>query len=440
MTALILSFLLISYIVIPGILVRRIVSMFVPLRRPQWTRTEEITSAVVGSFVPFCVAAILVKTFYWFGHHPFPFDDSAALRWNDYKTVFSASYSEKLYEGFLQANNDAFWQTVLRVIKRQSRIATWFYAASAIQAVIIGAVTANFGRLRKNQTFDFIARKFIIPNISEWHVMLTPFTFHPSPKRSVRVEILTPDEKLYRGIVGDYHIDRDGHLTGVLLRNACRFDRKKHSEDRAAVKLGPSETYWKPISGHTLYIMAEKIHNLNISYPPDAPLQDIAETKLKELKLNVPGHLTVELSQGRVQPEKAVDHPSTEKNFTNCPHCAANKRPSRLVRVDDTTPVISRTDGHSYHIFLLYGPPNLPPRSEKPARATRLLHFRYALDKFNLTNDPVIVQMGEVSDEKKYLKALESIVDKFEEELRHGRKLVPFYSYEHGQLASIPVK
>jgi len=53
--------------------VRRLVALFVPLRKPQWNRTEEITSAVVGTVVPFAIALFLVEYVQWFGQHPFQF-------------------------------------------------------------------------------------------------------------------------------------------------------------------------------------------------------------------------------------------------------------------------------------------------------------------------------------------------------------------------------
>jgi len=80
MTALFLSFIFLAYVVVPGTLFRRLFNLFVPLRRFQWTRTEELTTSVVATVPPLVFAYLLVHFFYWFGHHPLDVLDSVAQK------------------------------------------------------------------------------------------------------------------------------------------------------------------------------------------------------------------------------------------------------------------------------------------------------------------------------------------------------------------------
>lgn len=441
MTALILSFIVLAYVVIPGILVRRLFSLFVPLKKPQWNRTEELTSAVVGSLVPFVAAVFLVKFVHWFGHNPFPFDDSTALRWSDYKTVFSASYSEKIYEDLLHTSSDAFWQSVLRVCKRQSRLLVWYYAASGLQAVLVGLATFFYGDLRRYKTYEFLARKFLIPNMSEWHVMLTPFIHPRKPKRSVRLEILTPDHKLYRGAVGDYHIDKDGHLTGILLKDALRYDLRKYDSDFKKGDTGPSENYWRKIPGHALYILAEKIHNLNVSYPSEIPMDEVAEKSLKDMniaaRVSSEPQRTIKIELPAQEPTgQAPEEAEPPKNFAKCPHCASKGRIFEI-KVGSSTPLISRSDGSSFHLFLLF-----LRRPLSPSKNLTKAFFRYALDRKGITDRPtvVVVENEQGTPWERTLASIEAVADKLAAILKTGESLAGFYQYDSGKLTEMPSK
>lgn len=439
--ALVLSFLLVAYVLVPGIIVRRLILLFAPLKKPQWNRTEELTSAVARCLVPFAVALLLVKWVYWFGHNPFPFGDSSHLRWEDYKTVFTASYSEKLFEDFLHTDSDAFWQTALRVCKRQFRLLTWYYVASAVQAVVIGLSTYFYGDLRQYKTYEFLARKFVIPNLSEWHVMLTPFTHPRKPKRTVRLEILTPDQKLYRGTVGDYHIDKDSALTGILLEDAYRFDRRKYEAEMAKGQTGPSDSYWRKIPGTALYLLSGKIHNLNISYPSEVPMERVAEQSLKDMKIaahvsSQPQEVTT-VTVAETPVERGGKQPPTQqeptKNFVRCPHCTSKGRVFEVQRAP-STPLVSRSDGSSFHLFLLRLHTTMHDQKKRV-----LAFFRYALDKNDITNGPTVVILEDArgSSEDHTLRLVEDVADELAAKLRNGETPAGVYEKSGGKLTAL---
>jgi hypothetical protein len=44
------------------------------------------------------------------------------------------------------------------------------------------------------------------------------------------------------------------------------------------------------------------------------------------------------------------------KNFSACPHCASKGHAGMIVRTTDLSPLVSRSDGATYHLFLRDGP------------------------------------------------------------------------------------
>ena len=97
--------------------------------------------------------------------------------------------------------------------------------------------------------------------------MLTTVNFPPKPARSVAADLLTAEDHLYQGIIGDYFLDPDGELSGILLTVPRRFDRTGYL---AAKEKNPSTTasqFWKEIPGYNLYLPRDKILSLNLRYP-----------------------------------------------------------------------------------------------------------------------------------------------------------------------------
>ena len=117
-----------------------------------------------------------------------------------------------------------------------------------------------------DRLYERWAGEFLLKNISEWHALLTPFTFAKNPPRKVLVDVITSDDHLYRGEVGDYYIDTNGRLTGILLDDTYRFDRKGYLTDKQLGQPRAKSEYWKAIPGQNLYLAADRISTLNLSY------------------------------------------------------------------------------------------------------------------------------------------------------------------------------
>lgn len=266
MIALAASVVLALYIIIPGLLARFVYGLFIPLRVIASSKAVEATRSVVTALVPFLLALLVV----W--HIPFlnRFPVEAAypeLKAQDYQLVASCIYSENI---FVQ-KTQAFWQALDRTLPRQALFLFWYYLLTALMASALGYLTASYRKLGSNRSYRWFANKFLFPYISEWHPLLTSFVFS-DPHTVVRADILTTNDTLYRGRVSEHFVDSDGRLTGLILTEAKRYDRRTYLRDWEQDNEIDTELYWRDIPGAKLYIFADKIVNLNLDYEsPDPP-------------------------------------------------------------------------------------------------------------------------------------------------------------------------
>jgi hypothetical protein len=129
---------------------------------------------------------------------------------------------------------------------------------------------------------------------------------------------------------------------------------------------------------------------------------------------------------------------SNYKNFSSCPHCAAKGDSGMIVRMTESSPLISRSDGSTYHLFLQDGP-NRRYRSSGELIAGELIAtFRYAHDKFSLRSEQLrifIKNPGQSNDE--ITKQLEDVADRLAVALQGGSKLARLYTFENGTLSQV---
>ena len=56
--------------------------------------------------------------------------------------------------------------------------------------------------------------------VLEWEPLLTTILFDPRENRRVEVDLMAADGHLYRGMVEDHFLDKEGGLRGLLLKDA----------------------------------------------------------------------------------------------------------------------------------------------------------------------------------------------------------------------------
>jgi hypothetical protein len=236
------SVLIAAYLLIPNALFRYFLGWFVPVKVFQGTKTEEFTRAVATLAFIFCVALFAVWYLPILKSHPFAFTDSPEQRVSDYTIVSSSLYSEAMFKEY----GRTFWEAFWRVFERQGRTILWYYVLCVFFAFLSGWGSIRYGKLKEWRPFSWIKRYrslrdwapyvrfadlYLLPHISQWHVILTPFTF-PDPETLVKADVLMTDDTLYSGEVVDHFVNKDGELSGLFLKNPRRFDRARYLKEK----------------------------------------------------------------------------------------------------------------------------------------------------------------------------------------------------------------
>jgi hypothetical protein len=316
MIALITTLFLIFYILIPGALFRFATSFSsVKLKSFQRTRTQEATFSVAVALLPFALALAGVWYLPVIRHHPFAIREGTdAERREDYRRAGQMLFTSDLAKltgcspllAPCQAA-DTYWNSLNLVLRRQARFLSWYFVFTFAEGWAFGLFAGKYGawqRTARNEhnlwvrLYDWFTRRFVLPNISEWHVLLTGFNWPEGVL--VVADVLQQDGHLYRGRVEDYFVDPDGKLTGILLRNVDRFDLHayRHAQETSSnPQTLASENFWKTIPSENFYIAQSSISNLNIRFAPgeDHALEDVTRQVLS--REDIQGSISLESAE-----------------------------------------------------------------------------------------------------------------------------------------------
>lgn len=286
MIALIASALLGLYVFAPYIFFQRVSSLFIRLKKFQRTKTEEVGAGIIVAGLPFAATLFL----FWIGAIggccvPFPMVDSPATKFSDYRVVFDAAYSDHYFTDHEQAA----WSALDRVYKRQMDFLTWNYIFVFLETVAFILLTRHYGYLRRYKLYAPFASRALLPAISEWHILLSDFTFPRRERRSVKADIMSKDDILYRGDIAEYFLDSTGDLSGLLLKNAERFQYEKLKDERKNNIAKDTKEYWKEIpGGGNFYLPNSNIASINIRYElPENAFEQVVLDALKRLNMKV---------------------------------------------------------------------------------------------------------------------------------------------------------
>ena len=301
MTALVVSSLIAAYLLVPNAWFRFVLGLSVPLKIFQERKTEDLTRAVVTLALLFASALVAVWYAPFLKDHPFNFPDNAQLRASDYQVVASGLYSDAMFKDY----GDRFWEALSRTFRRQGRFVCWYYFFVTLCASVAGWGSKHYGRLRRYRLYSRIADLYLLPHISQWYVLLTPFTF-PDKRTAVKADVLMTDDTLYRGDVADHFLDKDGNLSGLFLANPKRYDRRAYLKEKDAWGITRSTAvYWRPIPSAKLYLVADKIVNLNLNYDPPTATPDILARYLSRLQ-RTPITVSISPGGGGARPSKTA--------------------------------------------------------------------------------------------------------------------------------------
>ena len=154
MIALVTTFFLVFYILIPGVLFRFATSFSsVKLKSFERTRTQEATFAVSVALLPFILALAGV----WYApimrHHPFGIREGSDLeRHEDYRHTGEMMLTSDLSKltACLQPTlpcpaSQVYWRSLGQVLRRQARFLSWFFLAIFAEGIGFGYLASKYG-------------------------------------------------------------------------------------------------------------------------------------------------------------------------------------------------------------------------------------------------------------------------------------------------------
>ncbi len=220
--------------------------------------------------------------------------------WTDYHRALTLIVAEDPSQLLRSTNGQqsSHAQSLYNIAHRQLRFLAWYYGLIFIEGIWFGYLTRKYGDWSDHRIYQWVARKILLPNVSEWQLLLTDFSFPKRPKRDVFADVLC-DDHLYRGKVGDYFLDTSGQLSGIFLKNVERFRRKDYEQacQRQGNVFVQKGIFWTEIPGANFYTPANQITNLNVRFPYRNTL-DLQYYLLKALKDNgVDVNVSIEVEQ-----------------------------------------------------------------------------------------------------------------------------------------------
>ncbi|MGA8087444.1 MAG: hypothetical protein WCA10_09070 [Terracidiphilus sp.] len=325
MIALLTTYFILAYVLVPGVLFRVFAGLWVHLRLFQLTRTQEITLGVLVSILPLCTANWFVWKIPIAEGHPFSYSFGGIDEYKrDYRLGLSlvvSSDPEKLLHP-TEEPKSVYEQAISRIWRRQLRFLSWYFIFSLIEGSLFGFLASKYGDWTgKSVVYDWLARKVLLPNISEFQVLLTDFTWPKDPKRDVIADVLCQDT-LYRGKVSDYFLDANGRLSGLFMTDAERFRREDFKLACLEAKVSgvkvDKEKFWREIPGSNFYIPADKLSNLNVHFPTEDPRKDKQfDAFLDDLLKALPAGTTASFDAEAQPPDSSENAPDADEAEPN---------------------------------------------------------------------------------------------------------------------------
>jgi hypothetical protein len=87
-----------------------------------------------------------------------------------------------------------------------------------------------------------------------------------------------------------------------------------------------------------------------------------------------------------------------ERNFIHCPHCAFRGKPRLIRPATHRTPLVSRSDGRTFHVYLEESGLHTRSSDSQSERQVSAL-FRYDLDPCSVRAESTLVMIPDVGDD-----------------------------------------
>ena len=134
-------------------------------------------------------------------------------------------------------------------------------------------------------------------------------------------------------------------------------------------------------------------------------------------------------------PEERVVH----RNFNLCPHCIHRGEQGLLSRMCESMPMISRSDGKTFHVLLADRPLAYPQERQSDAPDGVSLCFWYSHVATGSTTHALVVILPEARlDQPALFRVIDSVADSLAEELLRTNHLASLYQFSGNALQALP--
>lgn len=270
MSALVAGFFLIGYLLAPGVIYRLAFSSYIPAKRYQRTRSEEVVFSLLVTLFPFLLSWLLLHT---------PLGRVGSLEVGGSKHAAYSIIFRTLLPGADMAK-DLVASAYIRGFLEQARFLLLLWLLCGLEGWLSGRMVAAYGDYDPRSPRKWFCDKFLLAYVSEWEILFTALSL-PSSAAGMEIEVdaLSSMDILYRGRLVDWFLDSDGKLEGIFLGDAARYSREDLERDRDKGLELPKESYWRTIPGAKLYLVASSIANYNIRYVPPISQSTVIELR-----------------------------------------------------------------------------------------------------------------------------------------------------------------
>ena len=127
-----------------------------------------------------------------------------------------------------------------------------------------------------------------------------------------------------------------------------------------------------------------------------------------------------------------VESPQSTKtsfrNFNLCPHCMFHDQPALLLRLCEGIPMISRSDGQSFHLLLADRPLPYPlARSAGPSKKISISFWYTPPNDFARTLSTIVILASYPRNNSSLFRKIETVADLLAEELLLRGRLTEVY-------------
>lgn len=124
------------------------------------------------------------------------------------------------------------------------------------------------------------------------------------------------------------------------------------------------------------------------------------------------------------------------KDFATCPHCEAKGNLDSMMPLSLETEIVSRSDGKSFHLFLLLRPQPRHAPSGGIIASEMVALFRYAHDSLELESEPVDVTLEGLmgTTREQVNQQVQEVADLLVGILQSSRKLERRYRFRNSRM------